>query len=153
MEETKKYTGNKMSRLKAMLSVGIMTGALMFTPGIVKDVQAAGSVHKNNQITQQQNVKTFKPSAQQLNKINKSIKNFENQRNNINHLNENANKFKSTGNNFRDSLRTDNPDSEYYQHNRNNSQRGNVQVSNTRITNTRTHGDVKIGQIDDGFDR
>lgn len=58
-----------------------------------------------------------------------------------------------TGNNFRDSLRTDNPNSEYYQYNRNNSQRENVQESNTRMTNTRTHGDVKIGKIDDGFDR
>lgn len=139
MNEQKQYKGSKTSRLKTMLSIGIITSALMFVPGTEKDVQAAGAMH-NAEVQKQQ---IFKPSAEQANRINKSIEKFERQRDTL------KIKPKTTKNNFKDNLRVDNPDSEYYQSN----SKGNSVISDVKISNSKIHGNVKIGQIVDERDR
>jgi len=52
----KGYIGNKLSRARAMMAMGIMAGAMMIAPGVMaKDAHAAGMfVNETPQLTEQQ---------------------------------------------------------------------------------------------------
>ena len=138
MKEEKKYTGSKMNRIKAMLAMGIMTSALLFSAGMEKEAYAADAM-KNAGVTSQ-HVHKFTP--EQTAKINATIEKFEQERKNM--LIEDGNT-----NSFRNNLRVDNPNWEYFSPNYEESVRSTIKKNgSTRIT-----GNVNIGKITNDGER
>ena len=122
-KERMKFTGSKMNRFKAMLSVGIITSAMLLTPGLMSEAHAAGKA-QDTQVTQSNNyvrnsaagkmgeVRVYKPSPQQLKKVQTAVNNFEKQRKDLG-ISDNP-VFASSGNIFIDSMNVNNPESPYY---------------------------------------
>lgn len=149
-KEKMKFTGSKMNRFKAMLSVGIITSAMLLTPGLMSEAHAAGKA-QDVQVTQNNNyvrnsvagkmgeVSVYKPSPQQLKKVQKAVNKFEKQREN---LGISDNSFVSSGNSFKDSLNVKNPKSPYYQ--------GDNINSYVNTEGARINGNVSIGKIING---
>lgn len=129
----KSYKGSKISRLKAMVAVGILSIGMLGTPGMEKDTYAAGATGSYTTTSKSNQTMVSKLSKEKLNRIQKSIENFEQQREDLGIKN----------NNFRNSLRVDNPRSEYYNPNYDNMVKNSIKKSDTQIK-----GNVKIGQID-----
>ena len=132
----KEYSGSKISRLKAMVATGILSASILASPGMSHEAIAAGATHYH---TESNKTMVIKPSKEKMSKILKGIEKMENQRQEMEKLN-NTNK---RSNSFRDNLRIDNPNSEYYTPDYNNN------YSSKNITNSNIKGNVKIGEIDD----
>ena len=157
-KEKMKFTGSKMNRFKAMLSVGIITSAMLLTPGLMSEAHAAGKA-QDVQVTQNNNyvrnsavgkmgkVSVYKPSPQQLKKVQKAVNKFEKQREN---LGISDNSFVSSGNSFKDSLNVKNPKSSYYQGDNINSY---VNTEGARISGNVSIGKIINGHKDNGQER
>lgn len=133
--EEKTYKGSKMGRLKAMVAMGLLSAAILTSPGMVNDVKAAGVMRD----VSQQGVVVKKYSKQELAKIQRGIEKFQEQRESMG-----INNFESSGNSFRDGLRVDNPDSPYYTPHFGDDVHSSVSKSGATI-----RGNVNIGVIND----
>ena len=135
----KEYSGSKISRLKAMVATGILSASILASPGMSHEAIAAGATHYH---TESNKTMVIKTSKEKMSKILKGIEKMENQRQEMEKLNNNK-----RSNSFRDNLRIDNPNSEYYTPDYNNN------YSSKNITNSNIKGNVKVGEIIDDSER
>ena len=134
--EERTYKGSKMGRLKAMAAVGILSLGMLGAPGMEKDAYAAGAAGTYTIASESNQTMVYKPSKERLSRIQKGIENFEQQRKDLGIKENNSN-------DFRNSLRIDNPKSEYYNPNYENDVKNTLKKSNLQ-----TKGNVRVGEID-----